>query len=238
MSDAVTATTGVLRLGRTVYRECAALQRQMVDLRIRGVSTDLLLLTEHEHVYTMGTGSDENHLLASEPELRRLKAVVERSERGGDVTYHGPGQLVVYPIIDLQQRTPDLHRYLRDLEEVVVRALREFGVEGGRVEGYSGVWVGEEKICAMGIHVRRWVTMHGFALNVSTDLSYFGRIIPCGIFERGVTSLQEILGREVEPAAVEAAIIRSWATVFQTAVHERALSDVLRQTVSGGSTTP
>jgi lipoyl(octanoyl) transferase len=230
-----TAATQVVRLGRTGYRECTDLQVRLRDARIRGEIGDTILLTEHDHVYTIGTSGDDNHLLASESELAALHATVERTDRGGDITYHGPGQLVVYPLIDLGRRTMDLHRYLRDLEEVVILALQAFGIAGGRVDGYTGIWAGGDKICAIGIHCRNWVTMHGFALNVNTDLSYFGRIIPCGIFERGVTSMSELLARHVEPQAVEAEIISAWSTVFQAPVRECAPAEVLRQTVSGGS---
>lgn len=231
------ATTQVVRLGRTSYRSCTDLQVRLRDARIRGEIDDTILLTEHDHVFTIGTSGDENHLLASERELAELQATVERTDRGGDITYHGPGQLVVYPLIDLRRRTMDLHRYLRDLEEVVIITLKEFGIPGGRIDGYTGIWVDNEKVCAIGIHCRNWVTMHGFALNVQTDLSYFRRIIPCGIFERGVTSMGEILGRDLDPRAVEAEVVRAWSTVFQTTVRECAPAEVLRQTVSGGSIT-
>jgi lipoyl(octanoyl) transferase len=230
-------TTQVVRLGRTGYRYCADIQVRLRDARIRGEIEDTVLLTEHDHVFTIGTSGDDNHLLATEKELSGLQATVEQTDRGGDITYHGPGQLVAYPVIDLRRRTMDLHRYLRDLEDVVLRALKNLGVTGERIDGYTGIWVDGEKVCAIGIHCRSWVTMHGFALNVDTDLSYFRRIIPCGIFERGVTSLREILGRDIDRAVVEAEIIRSWSAVFQTAVRERALADVLRQTVSGGAFT-
>jgi lipoyl(octanoyl) transferase len=223
-----------VRLGRTPYRECTDIQRRLLEARIRGEVEDTLLLTEHDHVYTIGTGGGNEHLLASESELKNLRATVEPTDRGGDITYHGPGQIVAYPVIDLRNRCADLHRYLRDLEEVVVVALKNFGVNGERLHGYTGIWVGGEKICAIGIHCRNWVTMHGFALNVNTDLSYFGRIIPCGIFERGVTSLREILGEAVAQTTVETEIIRSWSEVFHTTVREQASADVLRQTVSGG----
>jgi lipoyl(octanoyl) transferase len=230
-----TPTTQIIHLGRTGYRYCTDIQVRLRDARIRGEIEDTLLLTEHDHVYTIGTSGGDDHLLASEKELSTVQATVEQTDRGGDITYHGPGQLVVYPIIDLRQRTMDLHRYLRDLEDVVIIALKNFDVTGGRIDGYTGIWVDGEKVCAIGIHCRSWVTMHGFALNVDTDLSYFNRIIPCGIFERGVTSLRDILGRDIDRAAVEAEIVRSWSAVFQTAVRERALADVLRQTVSGGA---
>jgi len=207
-------------LGRTSYAACWDLQRRTHDLRSRGIIPDVLLLTEHDHVYTLGTGGDANHLLASDEELRRRGVEFVRTDRGGDITYHGPGQIVGYPIMDLTPRRQDLHRYLRDLEEVVILTIAAFGLCGTRVAGYTGVWVGQDKICALGIRTSRWVTMHGFALNVSTDLSYFGRIIPCGIFERGVTSMEEILGRAVLAGEVVSVLRRQFAGVFGVRVEE------------------
>ena len=158
---------------------------------------DVLLLNEHRHVYTLGKSSDNNHLLANDIELKSSGAEVFFIDRGGDITYHGPGQLVVYPIFDLNQYYLDIHRYLRDLEEVIIQTLADFGVRSHRDEKYTGVWVGNEKIAAIGVKVSRWVTMHGLALNVNTDLSYFDRIIPCGIFHKGVTSLQRLLDKPI-----------------------------------------
>jgi lipoyl(octanoyl) transferase len=198
----------VIDLGRTKYAEAWDLQRLLWEHRVRGALGDLLLYTEHEPVYTIGKGGDENHVLADEAELTRTGAEMFRIDRGGDVTYHGPGQIVGYPIIDLNSK-PDLHRYLRDLEEVIIRALRMFGIEGVREEGMTGVWVSGEKIAALGVKVSRWVTMHGFALNVSTDLRRFDRIIPCGIFHKGVTSMESLLGRPVMLPEVQAEIGRA-----------------------------
>lgn len=201
-------------LGRTEYSACWNLQRRLCDSRLEGRAGDTLLLTEHDHVYTIGTTGSEEHLLASAEELERKGIPVVFNDRGGDITYHGPGQIVGYPILDLHGYTPDLHRYLRDLEEVVIRTLAQYGVEGDRLPGYTGVWVRGEKICAIGIKTKRWVTMHGFALNVSTDLSLFERIIPCGIFERGVTSLRENLGNEVHVAEVAELLATQFGRVF------------------------
>ena len=216
----------VVRLGRSAYRACWALQRHLQERRIAGNISDVLLLTEHDPVITLGTTANADHLLASPEMLSREGLDVVYIERGGDITYHGPGQLVGYPVFDLTQLTPDLHQYLRQLEDLVMGTLAAFGVCASRVEGYTGVWVGNEKICAIGIHVRRWVTMHGFALNVNTDLSYFRHIIPCGIFERGVTSLAEILGRRVPMAEVEDALLGVCARVFQRTVHETTCKEL------------
>jgi lipoyl(octanoyl) transferase len=212
--DVSTFGPAAMRLGRTAYDACWALQRSMAEQRARGEIPDTLLLTEHDHVYTMGTGSDENHLLAGAEELRERGIAVVRNDRGGDITYHGPGQLVGYPIIDLHDHYLDLHRYLRELEDLVILALAGYGLRGERVEGYTGVWVGGEKICAIGIKSSRWITTHGFALNVNTDLSFFDRIIPCGIFEKGVTSMAARLGGEIPMTGVEDAVIASFLSVF------------------------
>jgi lipoate-protein ligase B len=215
----------VVRLGRTRYRECWDLQRALFARRAVDELTDLLLLTEHEHVFTLGTGADVHHLLAGDAELFERGIDVVAVDRGGDITYHGPGQLVGYPLLDLHAYTRDLHWYLRRLEEVIIRMLGEFHVSGSRLEGYTGVWVGAEKICAIGIKASRWITMHGFALNVTTDLSFYDRIIPCGIFDRGVTSLQAVLGSAPPMETVESAVVRAFAEVFGAALTEGVLTE-------------
>ncbi len=175
---------------------------------------DLLLYTEHEHVYTIGKGGDSDHLLASGNELKESGVDFFQIDRGGDVTYHGPGQIVGYPIIDLNSYFPDLHKYLRCLEEVIILALKKFGIEGIREEGYTGVWVKGNKIAAIGVKVSRWITMHGFALNVNTDLAKFDRIIPCGIFHKGVTSMQSILGTALKLEDVQNELSNAFGSVF------------------------
>ncbi len=204
----------VFRLGRTEYGKCWDVQKQVFDLRASGGIDDTLLLTEHNHTYTIGKSGDDNHLLAREAELLAAGVTVFHNDRGGDITYHGPGQIVGYPILDLHNHYLDLHRYLRDLEEVVIGTLKDFEVVATRKPEYTGVWVGNEKICAIGVKTSKWITMHGFALNVNTDLSYFGRIIPCGIFEHGVTSLQAVLRREMEMGEVMQCLADHFARVF------------------------
>ncbi len=204
----------VADLGRTEYRWCWDLQHQVVEARRHGRGTDILLLTEHDHVYTIGRTGNADHLLATEDELKSRGIGLCFNDRGGDITYHGPGQLVGYPMLDLNHYYHDLHRYLRDIEEVVIRTLRRFGIRGERSSGYTGVWVAGEKICAIGIRSTRWLTMHGFALNVDTDLRYFQRIIPCGIFERGVTSMQEVLGYDVSVGEVGHLLATDFGEVF------------------------
>lgn len=204
----------VSNLGRTRYADTWDLQHKLLGLRQRGQIDDVLLYTEHDHVYTIGKGGDDNHLLASDDELTQDGTEVFHIDRGGDITYHGPGQVVGYPIIDLNQHLPDIHAYLRQLEEVLIMSLKAFDVQANREEGMTGVWTGGEKIAAIGVKVSRWVTMHGFALNVNTDLQKFARIIPCGIFHKGVTSMKQVLGREISLEKVERKLTESFASVF------------------------
>jgi lipoyl(octanoyl) transferase len=195
------------------------LQQRLLALRQSAALEDILLLTEHEHVYTFGKGSDDNHLLASEDELKADGTDVFHIDRGGDVTYHGPGQIVGYPILDLNNYFLDVHRYLRSIEEAVIQTLMKFGISAGREKEMTGVWVQGEKIAAIGVKVSRWVTMHGFALNVNTDLAKFSRIIPCGIFHKGVTSMQRVLGKEVPFQSVQKVLVQSFADVFGSQPH-------------------
>jgi lipoyl(octanoyl) transferase len=186
----------------------------LFDLRVADKIPDVLLLTEHEHVYTLGKSSDDNHLLADEKLLKEKGAKVFKIDRGGNITYHGPGQLVGYPVVNFGNFYHDVHRYLRDLEEVIIRVLAEYGVTGYREPDFTGVWVGDSKIAAIGVKVSHWVTMHGFALNVNTDLSYFDSIIPCGIFHKGVTSLQQVLEKEISLAELSQVVSRKFGEVF------------------------
>jgi lipoyl(octanoyl) transferase len=171
-------------------------------------STDnYLLFCQHPHVYTLGKSGDESHLLLQESFLSTINATYFKTNRGGDITYHGPGQLVGYPILDLENFYTDIHLYLRMLEEAIIKTCEGFGLVAGRIDGLTGVWINPtledaRKICAMGVKASRWISMHGFALNVNTDLSYFSHIVPCGIATRGVTSLQQELGKEMDFQAV------------------------------------
>jgi lipoate-protein ligase B len=208
----------VIRAGRTRYRDCWKLQQEYFERRMGGIGPETLILTEHDHVYTLGRNAHANHLLAGAAELEARGIDVVAVDRGGDITYHGPGQLVAYPILDLEQHGRDVDRYLRSLEEVVIRLLGRVGVVAARLPGYTGVWVAGEKVCAIGIKASRWVTMHGLALNVATDLSYFGGIIPCGILERGVTSLCEITGESYAMPVIEEMFVTEFCAVFGTIV--------------------
>jgi len=210
----------VRRLGRVPYAEALALQRSLVEARRAGSVPDLLLLVEHPHVLTLGVRGDggRSHILASAETLAARGIDVHEAGRGGDITYHGPGQLVGYPIVDLNPDRRDVHRYVRDLEEVLIRTVADYGIAAGRVQGLTGVWVGDEKLAAIGVRISRWITSHGFALNVSTDLEYFGLIVPCGIADRGVTSLELLTGRTLAPQQIEERVAFHFSQVFDRAL--------------------
>ena len=205
----------VRRLGVVPYDEALALQREQVEQRKADTIGDQLLLVEHPAVLTLGVRGDggRSHILADSDELTTQGIGVFETGRGGDVTYHGPGQIVGYPIISLKPDRCDVHRYVRDLEEVLIRVAGDFGLTAGRIPGLTGVWVGEEKLAAIGVRISRWVTSHGFALNHTTDLSHFGLIVPCGIADRGVTSLAK-LGCTANRSEVEDRVIVQFRTVF------------------------
>ncbi len=192
------------------------MQRALVEDRRAGRVGDLLLFVEHPHVLTLGVRGDggRSHILAGAETLAARGIEVHETGRGGDITYHGPGQVVGYPIIDLKPDRCDVHRYVRDLEEVLIRTAADFAIEAARVEGLTGVWVGREKLAAIGVRISRWITSHGFALNVSTDLDYFNMILPCGIRDRGVTSLERLLGRPLRQLDVEDKIATNFNRIF------------------------
>jgi lipoyl(octanoyl) transferase len=204
----------VQKLGRIRYADGLDLQAKRVAERQAGEIPDTLLLLEHDPVFTLGRNARRDNVLFSEEALRRKGFDVFESGRGGDVTYHGPGQVVGYPILDLSPDRRDVHRYVRDLEEVMVRCCADYGIEAGRVEGLTGTWVGNEKIGAIGVRISRWVTSHGFALNAANDLSAFDLIVPCGIRDRGVTSLERLLGRPVGLDEVMDRLTVHFADVF------------------------
>ena len=202
-------------LGTMGYAEALERQRALVERRKRGEIPDRLLLLEHPHVITMGRNGKPDHVLAGEEHLRRAGAAFIPTDRGGDATYHGPGQLVGYPILDLREWNRDVVAYLRALEEALIGAVSEFWIPAGRVEGLTGVWVNGAKIAAIGVHISRWVTSHGFALNRSTDLSWFQYIVPCGLAGRPVTSMQQVLGADPGRERVVGAVIEHFGRVFQ-----------------------
>jgi lipoyl(octanoyl) transferase len=206
----------VRRPGTLDYAAAVDLQNRLVEQRRAGSIPDQLLLLQHPPVITLGvrTRGDRSNVLADQAVLTTRGVEIYESGRGGDVTFHGPGQLVGYPIVDLKPDRCDVHRYVRDLEEVLIRATSTLGVTAARVPGLTGVWIGRDKVAAIGVRISRWITSHGFALNVSTDLSHFDLIVPCGIRDRGVTSLQRVLGRTVTMDEVEGAIVQAFSAVF------------------------
>jgi lipoyl(octanoyl) transferase len=218
VEDSVRGLT-VRRLGLVPYAQALALQERLVSERRGGRVGDMLLLLEHPHVITMGSSSDPEHVLVSADERDRRGIDLVEVGRGGDVTYHGPGQLVGYPILDLKPGRKDLHRYLRDLEEVIIRAAGSLDVQAHRSPGLTGVWTATGKLAAIGVRVSSgWITSHGFALNVCNDLSWFGTIVPCGIHDRDVTSLSRELGREVTLDEASEAVLEAFGDVFQRTV--------------------
>ncbi len=196
-------------LGHMDYLAALELQQRLVEAKQRESLPDVLLFVEHPHVYTLGRGGKQSNVLAP------LEVPVYRTSRGGDVTYHGPGQLVVYPIIDLRSKLrKDVHRYVKNLEWSAIRTLKTFGLEGARRPPYSGVWIGDKKIAAIGVAVRRCITFHGLALNVNTDLGYFERIVPCGLSWAGVTSMERELGAAQNMETVRESFLHHFAEVF------------------------
>jgi lipoyl(octanoyl) transferase len=214
----------VRRLGLMAYGDALPLQRSLVEQRRAGAVGDLLLLVEHPPVVTLGVRGDggRSHILAGPEELAARGIEVFEAGRGGDVTYHGPGQIVGYPVMDLNPDRRDVHRFVRDIEEVLIRVTADYGIRAGRIPGLTGVWVGEEKLAAIGVRIQRWISSHGFALNHTTDLSAFSLIVPCGISDRGVTSLAR-LGCRASREQVEERIVAHFSDVFERAVVETAV---------------
>lgn len=207
-------------LGLTPYGEVHELQKQLVEQRKADEIPDTLLLLEHPHVITLGRAADRTNILADETTRERFGVELHETGRGGDVTYHGPGQLVGYPIIKLQPGRQDIRRYVRDLQEVLIRTAADFGVTAEPRGGeFVGVWVGNQKLAAIGIRISRWVTMHGFALNVTTDLNYFQLIVPCGIRNHGVTSLQQLTGKQFALPEVADRVTHHFGEVFNRSIH-------------------
>jgi lipoyl(octanoyl) transferase len=216
----------VRRLGLVPYDEALAMQRQLVEERRAGRVPDLLLLLQHPAVITLGVKGDGGraNIVAADVRLEELGIAVHETGRGGDVTYHGPGQIVGYPILDLKPDRCDVHRYVRDLEEVMIRVCADYGVTAGRIQGLTGTWVGAEKIGAIGVRLSRWITSHGFAFNVSTDLDHFKLIVPCGIIDRGVTSLERATGRRLAVVEIEDAVVRRFQDIFERELIDATLS--------------
>lgn len=218
----------VHRLGVVSYSDALELQKRLVELRKSDEIPDQLLLLEHPPVITLGvkTRNDRSHVVATTETLEEQGVEVFESGRGGDVTYHGPGQLVGYPIMDLRPDRCDVHRYVRDLEEMLIRVAAGFGVTAGRLPGLTGAWVGSDKVAAIGVRIARWVTSHGFALNVSTNLAHFNLIVPCGITDKGVTSLERLTGRNLDMDEVADAAAIEFAAVFDRSLTTPSASPV------------
>ena len=202
-------------LGLCAYDEVWILQKEIQAQRIAGEIEDTLLLVEHEPVYTLGKNADNNHLLQHYPDNVQIFQI----ERGGDITFHGPGQLVGYPILDLHNYKKSVSWYMRSLEQVIINTLQKYGIKGEQKEDLTGVWIKDKKIAAFGVRISRWVTMHGFALNVNTDMQYYDGIIPCGILEYGVTSMEKLLKYEVIMKDVKNTLISSFKNVFMNNIH-------------------
>jgi lipoyl(octanoyl) transferase len=210
-------------LGLTSYADALVLQEELVERRKRDEIPDQFLLLEHSHVITLGRAANRANVIADDAVRAQFGVELFETGRGGDVAYHGPGQLVGYPIVKLMPGRQDIRRYVRDIQEVLVRSARDFGVEAEPRDGdFVGVWVGDEKLAAIGVRISRWVTMHGFAFNVTTDLNYFQMIVPCGIRGHGVTSLQKLLGRSVEMSEVVESATRHFADVFDRQIVKRS----------------
>jgi len=209
----------VHRMGRVDYGETHALQQRLVTARAAGEIADTLLLLEHDPVVTLGRAAKEENVLHSAAALEALGISMHSVGRGGDVTFHGPGQLVGYPIVDLAPDRKDVRKYVHALEETMIRVVADYGIHAGRVGGLNGAWVGDDKIGAVGVRISRWITMHGFGLNVSTDLHYFELIVPCGIQGRGVTSIAAKVGHPVSMDEVETRAARHFGALFDAELH-------------------
>src|SRR5207237_1433189 len=216
----VTRTLHVRRLGRVEYQDGLAMQKLLVEARARGLVPDTLLLLEHPPVITLGRGAKAHNVLWPSELLASRGFEVFETDRGGDVTYHGPGQIVGYPILDLKPDRKDVRKYVASLEEVMIRTARAYGLAAERSAGRIGIWTPAGKLGAIGVHISRWITSHGFAFNVSTDLCDFAAIVPCGIADAGVASLESLLGRAPPIAEVEAQIVRAAGEVWESDVSE------------------
>lgn len=208
------------------YAEAWSLQKNIFDEVVSGKRNDTFIMLEHDHTYTLGKVTDKKNLLATDEQLKEAGINIFEIDRGGDITYHGPGQIVGYPIIDLKRWKQDTHKYLRALEEVIIKTCAEYDLVSGRNEKHTGVWIGDRKIAAIGIKVSRWVTMHGFAFNVNTDLAYFNGIIPCGINDKDVTSLKKELGIEISIEEAKEKLLKNFMKIFDFAEVRSANSNL------------
>lgn len=232
-------TVNYTHLGTMDYAECWQLQeklmQEIIDIKLANRNAEKILPTknylltvEHPHVYTLGKSGKENHLLVDKNFLKKINATYYKVNRGGDITYHGYGQLVVYPILDLENFFTDIHKYVRCLEEIIIRTLKDYGIKGERSKGETGVWIDADnpakarKICAIGVRSSRWVTMHGLAFNINTDLKYFDYIIPCGIANKKVTSLHKELGNNINETEVRLKVLHYFEEIFECRIIEES----------------
>lgn len=234
-----TKTSKVLEytdLGFIHYNEAWDFQKQLMELRKEGEIPDQLLLLEHPHTYTLGKTADKANLIGNEEYLKKRNITVVDIDRGGDITYHGPGQIVGYPIIDLKDWEQDTHKYLRALEQTIINVCEQYKISATRNSEHTGVWIDDRKIAAIGIKISKWVTMHGFAFNINTDLSLFGGIIPCGIRNKDVTSMQEELKREISLVEVKEKLVEEFANIFyhKEIIHIPKEESVSRVTIREG----
>ena len=217
----------LIKAGCLDYQAAWDLQKELFERRLAGDIEDTLLLTEHPHTYTLGKSGQEENLVADEFVLKRQGIEVFRIDRGGDITYHGPGQIVGYPILNLRNHYLDVHRFLRDLEEVIMQTLADYKIVASRVEGLTGVWVDGAKVAAIGVKVTRWTTMHGFAFNVNTDLNYFENIVPCGITDKPVTSMEKLLGSQLDYVEVQDKVCAKFGEVFEIDLTVKRIENVV-----------
>jgi lipoate-protein ligase B len=220
------------RLG---FEEALSMQMKICELKKAGFAADVLLLLEHTPVVTLGRSGDWHNLLVSEETLRMRGVSRHHIDRGGDITFHGPGQLVGYPLLKLERHEQDVHQYMRNLEEAIICVLREYGIDAGRQEKLTGVWTSSGKICALGVHISRWITRHGLALNVNTDLSYYDLIVPCGLHGKEIASMQSILGCEVDVREVAEKLLTHFGRIFErkmVSVSDLGFLDSVRDSTS------
>jgi lipoate-protein ligase B len=216
----------IYNLGLVEYARALKLQDEIVKERIAYGGSDVVLLLQHPPVLTIGASGGERNIIVPRDTLAEHGISICRTDRGGNITYHGPGQLVVYPILDLKTRGKDLHRYVRNLEEVVIRTLSDFSLQAHRISGYAGVWVGQAEVCAIGIKVTRWITKHGLAININNDMRYFSFIHPCGIPDKEVTSMSRLLGHQVAIGDVTPHIVSHFSEVFNLTVKQQPAEEI------------
>ena len=219
----------VVALDQIKFDDAWELQRTLYNARRYNKINDTILLLEHPHTFTIGKTGSMDHLLLNENQLSDENIYFSKIDRGGDITYHGPGQIVAYPILDMNNHYKDLHRYLRDLEQVIINTLNSYNVDAGRTEGLTGVWVNGAKICAIGVKVSRWITMHGLAFNHNPDLSFFKKIIPCGITDKPVCSLAQLLPKSVEKEELYSRIIESFSAIFDLNIERITLDELMER---------